>query len=64
MHYSIIIKEEYKRKRPIKSEVDKLLGCNKKAKKYLKWAPKYSGSKNFIKALMFKPAAMKNLEEA
>ena len=51
MKSKIIIKEEFKRKRPIKSEVDKLLGCNKKAKRYLKWYPKYSGSKNFIKGL-------------
>ena len=40
-----------KRFRPIKSEVNRLWGCNKKAKKILKWQPKYSGIKGFKKAI-------------
>ena len=40
-----------KRFRPIKSEVNRLWGCNKKAKKILKWKPKYSGIKGFKKAI-------------
>ena len=33
--------------RPKKSEVNRLLGCNKKAKKLLKWKPSNVGSKGF-----------------
>jgi len=38
----ITIQEDAKRKRPIKSEVDRLMADNSKAKKLLKWAPEYS----------------------
>jgi NAD dependent epimerase/dehydratase len=41
-----------KRYRPDKSEVDRLWGCNKKAKKLLKWKPKYSGIKNLKNAIL------------
>ncbi len=40
-----------KRIRPKKSEVDRLLSNNNKAKKLLNWKPKYSGRKGFYKAL-------------
>ena len=43
---------EKKRFRPKKSEVFKLLGCNKKANKVINWKPKYSGVKGFTKALL------------
>tara|TARA_B100001057_G_scaffold498944_1_gene607753 strand:- start:2285 stop:3280 length:996 start_codon:yes stop_codon:yes gene_type:complete len=36
-----------KRFRPKKSEVEVLVGNNKLANKYLKWAPKFASSKNF-----------------
>jgi len=39
------------RLRPKKSEVNLLLSNNKKAKKILKWRPKYNGKKGFIKGL-------------
>ena len=37
--------------RPIKSEVNRLISSNKKAKKILNWSPKYSGKKGFEKGL-------------
>ena len=37
--------------RPEKSEVDRLLSSNKKARKILKWKPKYIGSTGFKKGL-------------
>ena len=39
------------RLRPKKSEVDRLLSDNKKAKKILKWKPKYAGKKGFEAAI-------------
>lgn len=45
-----IIKEK-KRFRPIKSEVNRLWGCNKKAKQLLSWKPNYSGINGFKKAI-------------
>ena len=47
----IPIKIDKKRFRPNKSEVNKLMGSNKKAKKLLNWKPKYSGTKNFYNGL-------------
>lgn len=47
----IIIKKDKKRVRPKKSEVDQLLCDNKKAKKILKWKPKYSGLKGLDNGL-------------
>ena len=47
-YYQIIDK---KRIRPKKSEVDRLLSKNSKAKKLLKWKPKYVGRKGFYRAL-------------
>lgn len=37
--------------RPKKSEVDRLLADNKKAKKFLNWSPKFSGKKGLTKYL-------------
>ncbi len=44
-------KIEKKRYRPDKSEVFRLRGSNKKAKKLLKWKPKFAGKKGFVKAI-------------
>lgn len=41
MDVKITIEEDPQRKRPKKSEVDRLLADNAKAKKLLKWSPKY-----------------------
>ncbi len=46
-----IINIEKKRLRPKKSEVDRLLSNNKKAKKILNWKPKYVGKKGFEAAI-------------
>ena len=48
---NIKVSVDKKRIRPKKSEVDRLLSKNKKAKKLLNWKPKYSGKKGFYKAL-------------
>jgi len=45
------IEIDKKRIRPQKSEVKRLFSSNKKAKKLLKWSPKYSGKKNFYKGI-------------
>ena len=42
-----VIKENKNRIRPKKSEVDRLYASNVKAKKLLKWKPKYSGKTGF-----------------
>jgi NAD dependent epimerase/dehydratase len=42
MDVKINIEEDRKRKRPKKSEVERLFADNSKAKKLLKWAPQYS----------------------
>lgn len=47
----IRIKKNLPRIRPIKSEVERLCGSNKKAKKLIKWEPLYSGEKGLRKAL-------------
>ena len=52
MNYEFKIEEKKIRKRPIKSEVSKLLSNNKKALKILKWKPKYIGSNGFKKGLI------------
>ncbi len=52
MNYELKIDEKKIRKRPIKSEVNKLLSNNKKALKILKWKPKYIGSNGFKKGLI------------
>ena len=44
-------KIEKKRYRTDKSEVFRLRGSNKKAKKLLKWKPKFAGKKGFVKAI-------------
>lgn len=51
MNYNCNIREEKIRKRPLKSEVNKLLSNNKKAIKLLKWRPKFAGVKGFEKGL-------------
>ena len=45
------ISKEKKRFRPTQSEVNRLWGCNKKAKKLLNWKPSYSGINGFKKAI-------------
>ncbi len=42
MGKKITIRKEKKRLRPKTSEVERLLASNKKAKKLLKWKPKYT----------------------
>ena len=42
MGVKITIKEDKNRKRPVKSEVERLWADNTKAKRILKWTPKYS----------------------
>ena len=51
MGVSVTIQEDAKRKRPIKSEVDRLMADNSKAKKLLKWAPEYSLEKGLKKTV-------------
>ena len=48
---NIKVSVDKKRIRPKKSEVDRLISKNKKAKKLLNWKPKYSGQQGFYKAL-------------
>ena len=48
----IEIKKDKKRVRPKKSEVNRLISSNKKAKNILKWSPKYSGKKGFQKGIL------------
>ena len=48
---NIKVKTEKKRIRPSKSEVNRLLASNSKAKKFLKWGPKYAGLKGLELAL-------------
>ena len=43
--------QDKERMRPKKSEVNRLISLNKKAKKILKWSPKYSGKDGFKKGL-------------
>ena len=47
----VYILTQKERIRPEKSEVDRLLSSNKKARKILKWKPKYIGSTGFKKGL-------------
>ena len=42
MNVKVLIQEEDKRKRPVKSEVERLWADNAKAKQLLKWTPQYS----------------------
>ena len=51
MNVDIKIIEDTKRLRPSKSEVNRLLADNSKAKKILKWEPKYVGKKGFREAV-------------
>jgi len=48
---NIKVKKDKNRMRPKMSEVNRLISSNKKAKKILKWRPKYSGRIGFIKGL-------------
>jgi len=48
---NVQIVQDKERMRPIKSEVNRLISSNKKAKKILNWSPKYSGKKGFEKGL-------------
>ena len=51
MEVRIMIEEEPRRKRPVKSEVDRLMADNSKAKKLLKWSPEYSLEKGLKKTI-------------
>ena len=42
MEVSVTVQEDSKRKRPVKSEVDRLMADNSKAKRLLRWTPEYS----------------------
>ena len=46
------ILQDKNRLRPKKSEVNRLISSNKKAKNILKWSPKYSGKKGFQKGIL------------
>jgi len=48
----IIINVKKERKRPEKSEVQRLLASNAKAKRILKWSPDFKGSQGLTKALI------------
>ena len=47
----IRIFQDQKRMRPVKSEVNRLISSNKKAKNILGWSPKYFGKKGFVQGL-------------
>lgn len=47
----ILIEEDGARKRPKKSEVERLWASNAKAKKLLGWSPRYGGKKGFERGL-------------
>ena len=51
MKKEISVKKDKIRLRPKKSEVNRLIGDNRKAKKLLKWKPKYSNINGFKKGL-------------
>ena len=51
MDVKITIKEDIKRVRPKKSEVDRLMADNSKAKKLLKWSPVHSLERGLIKTI-------------
>ena len=53
MNFPITIQSEKERKRPDKSEVNRLFGCNKKIINLTNWQPKYKGIEGFKKGLMF-----------
>lgn len=52
MKRDIQIVTDNQRKRPTKSEVERLFASNEKARRILKWIPKYSGKDGFIKGLV------------
>ncbi len=49
----LIVKVDKNRKRPAKSEVNKLLSSNKKAEKILKWKPKFNNKNGFVKGINY-----------
>ncbi len=51
LNKKINVNKDFQRIRPYKSEVNRLLSDNKKAKKLLNWKPKSKNKKNFIKFL-------------
>ena len=53
MNFPVTIQSENKRIRPEKSEVNRLLGCNKKIMSLTEWKPKYQGLEGFKKGLKF-----------
>ena len=48
MSVNVKILQEKQRKRPLRSEVNRLLSNNKKAFKLLKWKPKYQNQSGLI----------------
>ena len=52
MNSEIKIRTSKRRKRPLKSEVLRLCGSNKKAKKLINWKPVYTKEKGFKKAIL------------
>ena len=52
MNSKIKIRISKTRKRPLKSEVLRLCGSNKKAKKLINWKPVYTNEKGFKKAIL------------
>lgn len=51
MGKKVTVEEDQQRLRPKKSEVERLLACNKKAKEILDWSPKYAGRDGLIQGL-------------
>lgn len=51
LNKKVEVKVDQKRLRPKKSEVNKLLSKNSKAKKILRWKPKFSGKSGFFNGL-------------
>ena len=52
MKHNIKIKKTLERVRPDKSEVNRLCASNKKAKKLLRWKPKYAGKQGLKNGLI------------
>jgi nucleoside-diphosphate-sugar epimerase len=48
---NVAIESDEDRKRPEKSEVERLWGDNSKAKRLLKWSPEYGGREGFLRGL-------------
>jgi len=62
MGVEVEIVEQNERMRPAKSEVDRLLACNKKAKRLLGWTPEFGGVEGFKRGLALTAAWFQNPE--